>query len=47
MSTTCRGCRLPGVLVDEEGVCHDCARELAEDPELTVDDLRWVMPGPE
>ena len=42
MTGPCRGC-----LLDEDGICHDCAAELRHDPGLTVEDLRWIMPGPE
>ncbi|MGH3266024.1 MAG: hypothetical protein ACRDNS_28985 [Trebonia sp.] len=42
----CRGCGFPAI-VDVAGLCHDCAWVMADDPGMAVDDLQWVMPGPE
>lgn len=43
----CNGCSFPVPHVDVAGLCHDCAWALADDPEMTVEDLSLVMPGPE
>lgn len=47
MNTKCRGCSFPVSHVDVANLCHDCAAVMADDPEMTVEDLQWVMPGPD